>query len=644
NSFSAKQRNARGADDTHPIETTQRQDAVSASFGKHYWNTGPSPTYKFGDQWVLSDRLLVDAQYSHVGNNFILNFHDDSLANVQPTFIVSTGLNGRSGNQSVFIRPVNAVNLNMNYFLPATFGGDHAFKVGGYWRDANSESIGHRGGNATARFPTPDALDNDTCVTAAGGCAADLTRDSHTIYDLTNIAAFAQDSMTRGKLTLQLGLRYDRNHDRALGASIPASPLLPNLLPAISFGGVDPGIVFNNFSPRVGFTYNLQGNGRTILRANYARYYGQVGTAGVSGQVNPLTAVTVRYPWVDLNGDRSVQANEIFPSGGDFRNFQSLSGNWDPSNPASPSTANTIDPNLKNDTTDEVIVGGSREIGAGFAVDANYIWRRYDNFSDSFTQRADGSLVSSSDYLSMQYVPTCTVSGARCETVTAFYPSFQLGGVSRLINLPNFHRSFNGAELTARKRMSHHWMMNTSFSYNSIVQHYGDGSFQSPNNIAVRNGYQYDYATGGSGIGNVFVNAKWLYKLSGLVELPYRFNVSAFYNARQGYPFEAAVVVNRPILLNGQTLSALPNGGGNPTIILDPIGSNRLPTYQNLDFHVERPISFARAHFVPSLDVFNITNGNTIQAMRGNQNASNANNIQAIVAPRVVRFGIRVNW
>jgi hypothetical protein len=30
--------------------------------------------------------------------------------------------------------------------------------------------------------------------------------------------------------------------------------------------------------------------------------------------------------------------------------------------------------------------------------------------------------------------------------------------------------------------------------------------------------------------------------------------------------------------------------------------------------------------------------------MRGNQNANNANNIQAIVAPRVVRFGVRVNW
>ncbi len=40
-----------------------------------------------------------------------------------------------------------------------------------------------------------------------------------------------------------------------------------------------------------------------------------------------------------------------------------------------------MDPNLKNDTTDEFIVGVDHELGAGFAVGANYIWRRYGNFS-----------------------------------------------------------------------------------------------------------------------------------------------------------------------------------------------------------------------------------------------------------------------
>jgi len=629
NNFAKKERNARNASDLNPIETTQRQSAVSASFGKHWWNTGPNPTYKFGDQWVISDRLLVDVQYAHVGNNFILDFHEDDLANVQPAFIVSTGLNLRSASQSVNIRPVNSLNFNSNYFAPGLFFGDHAFKFGGYWRDSLSQTPSHTGGNATARFPNQAAYDNNTCNLAATGCAVALTRDGNSIYRLTNVSVYGQDSWSHKKLTFALGVRYDRNHDQALAASVAANPILPALLPSANFDGVDPGIVFNNFSPRLGVTYDIFGNGKTIARANYARYYGQVGTGAVAGQVNPLSSVTVRYPWVDINGDRFVQANEVQPTNGNFANFQTLSGNWDASNPSAIGTKNHIDPNLNNDTTDELIIGGSREIGRGFAVDANYIYRRYDNFTSTFT---DG--ISSADYVSTVITPTCTVAGARCEAVTAYYPSFQPGSITTQLNTPNFHRSYNGFEVTGRKRMANRWMMNTSLSYNSIISYYGDGSFQSPNNIDKRDGYQYDYSTSGSGIGNVFVNAKWLYKLSGLYQAPYQFNVSAFYNARQGYPYEAAISVN----------TALPNGGGTPTLILDPIGENRLPTYQNLDLHVERPISFGSVRFIPSVDAFNVTNNDTIQALRGNQNATNANFIQAIVAPRVIRFGIRVNW
>jgi len=65
---------------------------------------------------------------------------------------------------------------------------------------------------------------------------------------------------------------------------------------------------------------------------------------------------------------------------------------------------------------------------------------------------------------------------------------------------------------------------------------------------------------------------------------------------------------------------------------------------QNLDFHVERAVVFGRAHLVPSMDLFNVTNNNTIQALQRQQNASTANNISAVVAPRVLRSGVRVSW
>ena len=395
----------------------------------------------------------------------------------------------------------------------------------------------------------------------------------------------------------------------------------------MSFNGVDPGVVYNNFSPRLGVTYDIGGNGRTIARANYARYYGQVGTGGIAGQVNPLSAVTVRYPWTDVNGDRVAQTSEISASA---TPLVTPTGNWDPKNPTAVGTANKIDSDLRNDSTDEFIIGLDREIGRGFAVGASYIYRKYNDFNWS---PSDG--ITAADYTSTVYTPTCSVEGARCEAVTAWYPNFNPSAITTLENRDGYFRTFNGFEVTGTKRMSHHWMMNTSFSYNSAIEHYEPGSFVNPNNIDKRDGYQYDYATSGSGIGNVFVNSKYLFKLSGLYQLPFQFNVSAFYNARQGYPFEAAV----------QVLTNLPNGGGQPTILLDNVGENRLPNFQNLDLHFERPIGFGgSARFVPSIDIFNLTNNDTIQALRGNQNANNANNIQAIVAPRVIRFGLRVNW
>ena len=156
-----------------------------------------------------------------------------------------------------------------------------------------------------------------------------------------------------------------------------------------------------------------------------------------------------------------------------------------------------------------------------------------------------------------------------------------------------------------------------------------------PNNIDKRDGYRLpDYATAGSGIGNVYVNSKYLFKLSGLYQLPLQFNVSAFYNARQGYPFEAAV----------QVLTNLPNGGGQPTILLDNVGERtacELPESRPAPQASDRlrrigEVSAVDRHLQPD------EQRHDPGAARQPGKSNNANNIQAIVAPRVIRFGLRV--
>jgi hypothetical protein len=635
NNFAKKERNARGADDLHPIETTTPQGAVDASFGKHWWNTGPNPTYKFGDQWVVSDRLLLDLQYAHVGNNFVLGFHSPELTNVEPSLIISTGLNGRSATASTFIRPVNSLNFNANYFLPSTLGSDHSLKIGGYWRDSNTTSITHTGGYATVRFPT--ALTND-CSLASTGCQADLSRDGYSVYDLLNYSAYVQDTITHGRFTAQLGIRYDYNKDSAQAANIVANPLSTTWLPGIAFAGADPGVAFNNFSPRLGMTYDVSGNGKTLVHGNYARYYGQVGNGGVASTINPVAQTTLRYPWIDANKDGIAQVGEVQASANPIA---IVAGTWASANPGNAVSSNSVDPNLKNDSTDEVIVGLDREIGAGFAVGANYIYRRYGNFSWN-----DRPGISSADFVPVTFTPAASAcpAGANCSAITFYQPLFQNPTTLFETNIPGYTRNYNGVEVTGRKRLSHHWLMNTSFAYNSTIVNFGSfpGSQPSiasatisedPTNRSLRDGYQYDYLTAGSGVGNVYVNAKYLFKVSGMYQAPLGINLSAFYNARQGYPQEISV----------QTPSRA-NGVAQVDVLLNPVGETRLPNYQNIDFHVERPVHVGATRFVPSLDVFNVGNYNTIQAIRSRQNAANANQIQAILAPRVIRFGIKFNW
>ena len=499
NLFSLKERNARNASDTTPPESTVRQTEVNNTYGfKNYWDVGPNPTYKFGDQWVVSDRLLLDVQYAHVGNNFILDYHDPSLADVQPLFIISTSVNGRStpdNAQSVNIRPTNQISFNANYFLPGKILGDHAFRVGGYYKNALSYGSTHTPGNAVARFPTAamSTSDND-CATVADGCQLQLTRDGQTSYTLTNNSVYGQDTITHGRATYQLGLRYDYNHDVANASNVGANPLYPTWLPAVSFAGVDPGVAFNTFSPRLGLTYDLKGDSRSILKVNYAIYYGQVGTGAIAGQINPVSRVSSRYRWIDFNHDKFVQANEVVNAAGGAAvptdTLVTPTGNWDPNNPTVVTTQNTVDPNLKDDRTQEFIVGVDHQLGKGFAAGVSYIWRKYDDFTWS---PANGIPTDGSAYSAATFTPdpsTCP-AGARCPTVSYYTPNVVVGSVTTLTN-QNLWRDFNGIEASAQKRMSNHWMMNTSFTYNSAVQHYGTtNAYQDPTNIVLRDGFQY---------------------------------------------------------------------------------------------------------------------------------------------------------
>ena len=121
--FHKKERNARNASDTTPIESTQRQGAVDQRLTARTAGTAARtrPTSSATSGWSAI-ALLLDVQYAHVGNNFILDFHDPRWSTSSRRSSSPAASTAARAAQSVNIRPTNSLSFNPNYFMPGKHG------------------------------------------------------------------------------------------------------------------------------------------------------------------------------------------------------------------------------------------------------------------------------------------------------------------------------------------------------------------------------------------------------------------------------------------------------------------------------------------------------------------------------------------
>ena len=123
---------------------------------------------------------------------------------------------------------------------------------------------------------------------------------------------YAQDQWTRGKLTVQGGLRYDYVRTTYSEQRIEG-PLIPTLVFPPSIG-----LTWHDITPRMGLAYDLFGNGKTALKFNAGKYMESV-VSRVSDDytnLNPLQrlATTTTRAWNDANRDYAVQCDLANPN------------------------------------------------------------------------------------------------------------------------------------------------------------------------------------------------------------------------------------------------------------------------------------------------------------------------------------------
>ncbi len=280
---------------------TRDAEAATWNQGSSYVDGRPHGLTKIEDNHVFNSNLFMSAKYAYYNTGFGL----DPLGGLDMQAGQSQVLNQSFGStrQSLNIRPQHIVNVDTNYFLNA-LGASHDFKFGFGWRRTDAFSGTLWPGNMIL------GLQNNT--NPQGGSIARIYREGAGSNRTEYLDLYVGDTISKGRMTLDLGLRYDRQGGKALPSDTQSNGAFPELVPGISFTGYDAPFTWNNVSPRAGLTFALDDSRRTILRASYSRYAGQLDT-GIVGYSNPSgtsgsssTGGTTRTPITSSRATRST--------------------------------------------------------------------------------------------------------------------------------------------------------------------------------------------------------------------------------------------------------------------------------------------------------------------------------------------------
>jgi Carboxypeptidase regulatory-like domain/TonB-dependent Receptor Plug Domain len=182
-------------------------------------------------------------------------------------------------------------------------------------------------------------------------------------FEMTTRSGFAQDRwVVNPHLTMNLGVRIEHAESKATAGA--ASPIRST-----------------RAVPRLGATYDLDGDGRTVLLGSYSQYSGKYNDTQFSK--NTLAGNSNRYTTVYTG------------AAGEGRDF---AAGFDPGNYAGPVVGATFpavnilfDRDLSSPLTHEVTMGAARLFGHAGYVKGVYVQRKTTNFVEDFVEIANGA-------------------------------------------------------------------------------------------------------------------------------------------------------------------------------------------------------------------------------------------------------------
>ena len=586
----------RSASITRPPVTTALQDS-------------PSYFYHLEDTWTLGSNLIfnfkfgVNKMWYQTGNQPEVDMNQPAVR-IYYTTPVTGGYENAYYSYTWYYSDRYQFNAFADYFKDDFLGGNHELKVGFEYQNSPFHTTRNHPGNILLYFDNPD----HTGAYQVWTFRQEVWKQSDIVY-----SAYFHDVFSLKKhLTINIGLRLDSTHMNIDASDVAPSPwteyYYANRTTAAPIYHQDAKknmAAFTMLSPRIGLTYDLFDDGKNIFKAHYARYSYQV-SYGPVDQAITTGYWEVDYNWTDTNKDK-------LPSTDEFGKIVYTNIGQ----------AVSIDPNLKSPYTNEIVAGFERKLARDIGVSLNFIYRK--------TQRvwwSDNQAVNpQTDYTPVNVVdpgPDGILGNSDDgQTQTVYNLASAKVGVSQpyVTQRPGYETSYKGFELVLNKRFANRWQFMASATLGKTNVRLPIEAVDDPNNRTMN-----DNVVDSNDVPLII-------KASGSYDLPWGLYVGAFFNFRSGYPTQRYFNTSSSLLNQGRV-----------SVSTEKYGASRYPDMAMLDLRLSKVFNLGSVGKLElMLDGFNILNSVTTLGWNS-QSSSTFHYITQVLAPRIIRLGIKWNY
>lgn len=470
-----------------------------------------------------------------------------------------------------------------------------------------------------------------------------------TVRTADQMGVFFDDQWTPTKrLTVNLGLRFDRmttKYGKGKIYEYASTPEEINSPPPVIRERQGTGNIFDFklFSPRIGLTYALTSDMKTIFRVSYGRYYLPLSVEYLRRFGPDMPQANIHYIFyripfelVDLNGNNYVDPDEVtnaarylygdtYLSPGDRPDW------WDEYQTSDYSWMLKVKEGTKDQYTDQITINLEREIIKDLSLSATYIWKRTGNIFVNWPlnevtqepfeyERVEyttqyGETVNLYSIVMKDYNGDGVINGADVGWIGS-HLDYMVQNMPTIDGIKP-RRLYQGLQFMANKRYSNRWQMLASALFS-----WSDGFAMRP----VRQDFNFEGpmvmdTTFLAGLNQTINNMKgplphtqkFEFKLSGSYRIPkvevdlglrFRYN-----SGRPLWPLETLPVITQWGYPNGVVV----NTGDNYIVSIDPTKPWYLPHEKVVDLRLDKAFSLKGAGYIRlAVDILNLFNEHAV--------------------------------